>query len=68
MATKAECVNWQSLYEGSMAALRPTPGNARSPRQMPIFQLKDAKANEIQARERAFSNAASALAALWKLR
>jgi hypothetical protein len=66
MAAKAGTINWQSLFDISISKLQQGPGEPEGPRHTPIY-ARVAATPEVQ-RERAFSDAAAALAALWKLR
>jgi hypothetical protein len=62
MAAKTGVVNWQSVFKVSLAKLQPAQGA----RQLPIYPR--AQAARDLGTEQAFSDAAAALAALWKLR
>jgi len=71
MAAKATAINWQAMFNGAMATL--DPREDRPARNRPIFQRSGTQSKQTTAvtdsvRERAFSNAAAALAALWKVR
>lgn len=72
MAAKATAINWQALFNGAMATLEPADACARPARNTPIFQRQKPQSKDTgfsdSVRDRAFSNAATALAELWKIR